>query len=221
MWTAALIPLITSGIQIWQQQRNAKSLENRASKARADMLPEDLEMRGLLESVRQKQLYAEAGATRMMAVKRRLAEDSAAQTQSNLARGAGGSSGSYIDSILRSQNLTQRSLMQGAAETEQMADRYLGLQSDIVADMADRRHSLRTDEFDRLSGQAAAARQNASSNTNAALGLLASMDWGGGKSAQPQPAGASGIQSSASIQAMDASKYGKIPSVYAGLGTGY
>lgn len=217
---AWFVPLITAavgaGVAIWQTEE-AKKQARKAEQARGAIQAEDPEMRGLFNSLRQKQLYAEAGATKMSALKRRLAEDSAAQTQANLARGAGGSSGSYIDSILRSQNLTQRSLMQGAAETEQMADRYLGLQSDIIADMADRRHSLRTDEFDRLSGQAAAARQNASSNTNAALGLLASMDWGGGK----RRSGASGIQSSASIQAMDASKYNDISSGYAGLGTGY
>lgn len=221
---AWFVPLITAavgaGVAIWQTEE-AKKQARKAEQARGAIQAEDPEMRGLLNSMRQKQLYAEAGATKMSALKRRLAEDSAAQTQANLARGAGGSSGSYIDSILRSQNLTQRSLMQGAAETEQMSDRYLSAQSPIISDMADRRHSLRTDEFDRRSGQAAAGQQNASSNINAALGLLASMDWGGGKSAQPQPAGASGIQSSASIQAMDASKYNDISSGYAGLGTGY
>lgn len=221
---AWFVPLITAavgaGVAIWQTEE-AKKQARKAEQARGAIQAEDPEMRGLLNSLRQKQQYAEAGATKMSALKRRLAEDSAAQTQANLARGAGGSSGSYIDSILRSQNLTQRSLMQGAAETEQMSDRYLSAQSPIISDMADRRHSLRTDEFDRRSGQAAAGQQNASSNINAALGLLASMDWGGGKSAQPQPVGASGIQSSASIQAMDASKYNDISSGYAGLGTGY
>lgn len=219
----ALIPLITTvisaGVSAWQNDE-AKKQARKAEQARGAIQAEDPEMRGLLNSLRQKQLYAEAGATKMSALKRRLAEDSAAQTQANLARGAGGSSGSYIDSILRSQNLTQRSLMQGAAETEQTSDRYLSAQSPIISDMADRRHSLRTDEFDRLSGQAAAARQSANSNTIAAVGLLASMDWGGGKS-RPQPPGPSGVQNSASIQAMDASKYNDISSGYAGLGTGY
>lgn len=218
---AWFVPLITAavgaGVAIWQTEE-AKKQARKAEQARSRVESEDAGMRGLLNSLKQRQMYAEAGATKMSALKRRLAEESGAQTQANLARGAGGSGGGYIDSVLRSQNLTQRSLMQGAAETEQTADRYLQMQAPIVSDMADRRLSMQIGERDTLAGQSAAAQQNASSNVNAALGLLASMDWGGGKRMQ-QPMGGSGIQNSASIQAMDASKYNDIGTGYSGLGT--
>jgi hypothetical protein len=155
------------------QSEQAKSEQKKAKSALFEK--EDAQQRALLNSLRQRQRYAEAGASRMSALKKRMLEESGAQTQANIARGVGGSSGGYIDALLRSQNITQRQQMQGAAETEETADRYLMSQAPIVSDMADRRLSLQTYARDVASGRAAALQQGGDRNIMAGVGMLAGM----------------------------------------------
>lgn len=168
---AAVAAVASIGYGVYQGEQ-AKKEQKKAEAAYVEK--EDAQQRALLNALRQRQRYAEAGASRMSALKKRMAEESGAQAQANIARGAGGSSGGYIDALLRSQNITQRQLMQGAAETEATADRYLMAQAPIVSDMADRRLSLQTYARDVASGRAAALRQSSEQNIMAGISMGAS-----------------------------------------------
>lgn len=201
-----VVGAVAGGISGDQQKKARK-------KAEQEKLGDDPGMTSYLNTLRQRQAYAENGQTRMAALKRRMAEEAGAQTQANLARGAGGSSGTYIDSMLRSQNLTQRTLAQNAADTEATADRYLFAQAPLVSDMADRRLSLGTYARDVAAGQGAQAQQNQNANLNAALGLLATMDFSG--------QGANGAAPTQSaLSGYNANAYNGIGVSYSGMPSG-
>lgn len=183
-----VVPLVLAGASIVKgmfDSSRANKLENKALEANKNIPRQDAGVLSLLGDIQQKRRYAESGATKMMALKRGMIQDTMGQTQANLLRASGGNGGTVIDSLLRSQNIGGRAMAQAAADTEQLAPQYMAMQAPLVTDMADRKLSLDTYDRDLAMANAAQARRDANDNIWGAVGLLASADWSAGAAGSP------------------------------------
>lgn len=174
------IPLIMTGATLLKgilDSGKAAGAERQASDLAKGVMAEDPGTRSYLNDIVARRNYAEAGATRMNSLKRRDIEQAGVQTGANLRRASGGSAGTTIDALLRSQNMTERNLAQAGAETEALAPQYLGMQAPLVSDMADRRLSLQTYGRDQAAARAARYRSDANQNLMASMGVLAGLDY--------------------------------------------
>ena len=181
-YAVAWIPIIMAAASLGKgifDSVKAGKMERKADALAAQIPMEDKGIRGYLDELRTQRQYAMSGATKMMAFKRRMIEDSQKSINSNLLRSAGGSSGGLMQGLLASGNIAQRNLMGAAAQSEQQGLQLLGMEGPVISDMSDRRLSLQTYARDVANARAAARRQDANSNIMGSLGAITSMDMGG------------------------------------------
>lgn len=189
MAALALAGQIGEGIA---QQSKAKRL-NSESRAINGQIPDvDPGVQTHLNDIRLRQQYAEHGQSSMLALKERLALNAGAQTGRNIQRASGTAPGATQQGLLRSQNQTQDALNAAAAQSEQLAPTYLGMQTPLINDVSDRRLSLRTYLRDQAGFQGAQAQQNANSAFTGAVGLAQGFQptLFGSKSTTAAPTGA-------------------------------
>ena len=125
-----------------------------------------------LNDLRFRRQALEAGTSSLFSSQRRAVEQAQAQTDANLARTTGGSTGTLIDALLRSQTRTNTAMEQIGGAQRQMANQFLMAEAPIIADMADRRLRLQSYARDVAMTQAATMQQQQQLNTNAALATL-------------------------------------------------
>lgn len=128
-----------------------------------------------LADIKQRRQYAENGQSRLLALKRRMITNAGQQAQTNLLRGSGNAPGSAQQGLLRSQAVTQQGLSQAGAETEQLSNQYLQMETPLISDMADRALSLDTYNRDSKMMQAAQTQQNSNNSISSGVGLIAGM----------------------------------------------
>lgn len=169
----------------------AKKKEKEAARLHAAIPREDPRVLGLLNDIQLRQKYAENGQSRMLAYKRRVAENAGAQTGVNIVRSAGTSPGGVQQGLLRSQANTQSSLMRAGAETEALAPQFMAMRSPIVSDLADRKLALDQYPRDQAAFTGAQRRQNSNDLIWGSLGLMSNLaptlTGGGGVGAPGAP----------------------------------
>lgn len=174
-----VIPAIMMAAQIGKgllDQGRANRQSARADALNAAIPHADPGVQNQLNMIRMRQRYAETGQSRIADFKRQMALDANEQAQSNLLRGAGTSPGALQQGMLRSQDQTQRALMQAGAESEQVAPQYMQMQTPLISDIADRTLSLQAYLRDKTAFQAAQTQQNANNAFTGAMGLASSFD---------------------------------------------
>lgn len=131
---------------------------------------DDPEQRGYLNRLARQERQYRAGTDPSTALANRLAQQSGAQTQANLAR-AGGPG--LVQNLLSSQNVTNRGLAQSAAQAAANADNMLGMQGQLVNMMANRRYDRMRYRRDLALMQGQQNQQNANNLMSGALSLAA------------------------------------------------
>lgn len=171
----------------------AKSMTAQAQRLNAAIPAVDPGVQAHLNTIRQRRLYAEAGQSRMMQYKRRMAEGAGAQAGANIVRAAGTSPGTAQTGLLRSQNQTQMALMGAGAQTEQLAPQYMAMETPLIMDQADRRLSQQLYARDLNAFQGAAMQQQANNGVAGALGVLSTLSFGAGNPTDPGTNATDGI----------------------------
>lgn len=162
-----------------------------------------------LNDLRFRRNALEAGTSSLFSGQRRNVEQAQAQTGANLARTTGGSTGTLIDALLRSQSRTNTAMEQIGGAQRQMANEFLMAEAPIIADMADRRLRLQSYSRDMANLQAATAQQQQQLNTNAALATLPDLMGGQAKNnavpmwAQQQPMAAAPASPTTNVTVMN------------------
>lgn len=169
---ASLVKGIVDGGRAGRMEKDAQDAARRVQR-------DDPGMTKLLQEIGDRQRYAENGTSKMMAYKRGLIQDSQNAYQQGVFQSSGGNAGAVVDSLLAGQGLSNRSKLQAAAETEQLAPQYLAMKQPIVSDQADRRLSLQLYDRDTASARAARARSDSNRNIYGAIAMLGSVDWSG------------------------------------------
>ena len=132
----------------------------------------------------------DAGTNRIAQNRMRLANQGMATTQANIARQTGGSAGGAIQGLLASQNVGQQNAMQALAPNDAASNQLLGMEQQLVDDMAQRRLSLQTYARDVAMSEYALSRQGAERNMMAAAGMMPQLRFGqkgGQQAADPGP----------------------------------
>lgn len=169
---ASLVKGIVDGGRAGRMEKDAQDAARRVQR-------DDPGMTKLLQEIGDRQRYAENGTSKMMAYKRGLIQDSQNAYQQGVFQSSGGNAGAVVDSLLAGQGLSNRSKLQAAAETEQLAPQYLAMKQPIVSDQADRRLSLQLYDRDTASARAARARSDSNRNIYGAMAMLGGVDWSG------------------------------------------
>lgn len=125
-----------------------------------------------LDDMRFRRRALEAGTSSLFNPARRSIEQAQAQTNANLARTTGGSTGTLIDALLRGQTRTNTAMAQVGGEQRALANQFFMAEQPILAGMADRRLRLQSYNRDLAAMQAATMQQSQQMNTNAALATL-------------------------------------------------
>lgn len=162
--------MIGKGIADGQKAKKERASADAANKA----IPrQDPGVARHLADIKQRRQYAENGQSRLLALKRRMITNAGQQAQTNLLRGSGNAPGSAQQGLLRSQAVTQQGLSQAGAETEQLANQYLQMETPLISDMADRALSLDTYSRDSKAMQAAQTQQNSNNSISSGMGIMA------------------------------------------------
>lgn len=178
--------MIGKGIADGQKAKNERAAADAANKA----IPrQDPGVARHLADIKQRRQYAENGQSRLLALKRRMITNAGQQAQTNLIRGSGNAPGSAQQGLLRSQAVTQQGLSQAGAETEQLSNQYLQMETPLISDMADRALSLDTYNRDSKAMQAAQTQQNSNNSISSGMGIaaggLGGLNVGGGAKSNP------------------------------------
>lgn len=177
-----VLPMIAMAAQLGKgliDQGRANKMNALADRQNAAIPLVDPGIQAQLNEIRMRQRYAETGQSRIAALKRQMAMDANEQTQSNLLRGSGTSPGALQQGMLRSQNQTQRALMQAGAESEQLVPQYMQMETPLISDIADRALSLQQYLRDKTAFQSAQTQQNANTAITGAIGLMSDLDLDG------------------------------------------
>ena len=189
-WGTA-IGAVAGGIYGAVQGNEAKKAREKAERAAAEIPREDPAMAQYLGDMRRHRRHLLAGTGSLFSAQKRAIDQSQAQTGANLARTTGGSSGTLIDALLRSQSQTDRSIDEAFGQQSMLAADNFNAQLPVIANMTDRR--LRLDSYGRDLAMMNAATLEQANNANfsggmANLGSLGSLTGGGGpKTANPTP----------------------------------
>jgi hypothetical protein len=100
------------------QNSRAKRMYGDAMNAHKAIPLNDPAQLSYLDDVRMHRRALEAGTSKMMGLRTRIAQNGLAQTQANAARNAGGSAGTLMDILLRSQQQFGNTLNEGAAQEQ-------------------------------------------------------------------------------------------------------
>lgn len=179
---------------------SAGKLEKDYKKAEAAVPMYDAGQLSFLGDVRNKRRMYEAGMDKTTGSMLREVGQSQAQTQANITRAAGGNLASTMDSLLRSQAVTGAALPQIGANAQRQALGLLGMEGQIVDDMAQRAYKLKTRARDFAMARWATAQQGAESNMMAAIGMIPQLGF------RKDPIGGppvTGVPSSAQIGSPD------------------
>lgn len=188
-----VLPLLMIAAQVGKglmDQAKAKRENARADALNAAIPQVDPEVQAHLNNIRLHESYAENGASRLLAYKKRTIQDAGEQARSNLEHGAGTSPGSLQQGFLRSQNLTQDALARAGADSESQVPQYMNMETPLISDIADR--TLSTQEYlrDKTAFQGAQDQQNANNAFTGAMGLGSMFDVNGTTKAAPAAAAA-------------------------------
>lgn len=156
------------------QNSRAKRMYRDAMNAHKAIPLNDPAQLSYLDDVRMHRRALEAGTSKMMGLRTRIAQNGLAQTQANAARNAGGSAGTLMDILLRSQQQFGNTLNEGAAQEQQQALGLLGQEGQLISDMSDRRYAHQKWMRDLKLGEYAQMRQDASANISGGIATLAS-----------------------------------------------
>lgn len=191
-----VIPLLLTAAQVGKglmDQAKAKRETARADALNGAIPQVDPDVQAHLNAIRLHQSYAENGASRLLAYKKRTIEDAGMQARSNLEHGAGTSPGSLQQADLRSQNQTQDALAQAGAQSESLVPQYMAMETPLISDIADRKLSTQEYLRDKTAFQGAQDQQNANTAFTGAMGLASMFDVNGTtKSAPADATGAPG-----------------------------
>jgi len=188
-WGTA-IGAVAGGLWGGIQGNEAKKAREKAERAAAEIPREDPAMASYLGDMRRHRRHLLAGTSSLFGVQKRAIEQAQAQTGANLARTTGGSSGTLIDALLRSQGQTNRSLSEASAGQQMLAAENFNAQLPVIANMTDRR--LRLDSYGRDLAMMRAATLEQANNANfsggmANLSSMGSLTGGGPKTYNPTP----------------------------------
>lgn len=190
-----VLPLLMIAGQVGKglmDQAKAKRENARADALNAAIPQVDPDVQAHLNNIRLHQSYAENGASRLLAYKKRTIEDAGEQARSNLEHGAGSSPGSLQQGFLRSQNLTQDALAKAGADSESLVPQYMNMETPLISDIADRKLSTQEYLRDKSAFQGAQDQQNANNAFTGAMGLASMFDVKGTTKDAPVAAAAGG-----------------------------
>lgn len=185
------IGAIAGGIYGGIQGNEAKKAREKAERAAAEIPREDPAMASYLGDMRRHRRHLLAGTGSLFQAQRRAIDQAQAQTGANLARTTGGSTGTLIDALLRSQTQTDRSINEAFGYQQGLAADALTSQLPVITDMADRRLSLGLYGRDLAMMRAATLEQANNANFSGGLANLSSMGsltQGSPKTTQTTPA---------------------------------
>ena len=196
-----VLPLLLMAGQVGKglmDQGKAKRENARADALHAAIPQVDPDVQAHLNNIKLHESYAENGASRLLAYKKRTIQDAGEQARSNLAKGAGTSPGSLQQGFLRSQNLTQDASAKAGADSEGLVPQYMNMETPLISDIADRK--LATEQYlrDKTAFQGAQDQQNANTAFTGAMGLASMFALNGTTKSTPavdaagQGAGAAG-----------------------------
>ena len=106
-------------------------------------------------------------------------EGAQAQTAANATRGAGGSSATLMDTLLRLQGGSNKAVWSASAQGEGIANSLMQQEGAIVDDMAQRRLMLQNYNRDRAMAKWAMAQQGSERNLMASVGMLPQLGFSG------------------------------------------
>ena len=136
----AIGTLVSGAIGMGQSDNLRKQYDQKAA-AIPSVDPATMAFR---DQVAMRRRMYDAGTNRISQTRMRLANQGMATTQANIARQTGGSAGGAIQGLLASQNVGQQNAMQALAPNDAASNQLLGMEQQLVDDMAQRRLSLQT-----------------------------------------------------------------------------
>ena len=169
------IGAVAGGLYGALQGNEAKKAREKAERAAAEIPREDPAIAGYLGDMRRHRRHLLAGTGSLFQAQRRAIDQAQAQTGANLARTTGGSTGTLIDALLRSQTQTDRSINEAFGYQQGLAADALTAQLPVISDMADRRLSLGLYGRDLAMMRAATLEQANNANFSGGLANLGSM----------------------------------------------